>query len=410
VVGLLLTAAFLSYFDRLIVSVLKTTLKTEFRIDDAGYALLINVFTGCYAVAYLISGWLTDRIGPRRALTLFVGVWSMVGALCGIAKNFFQLAVLRALLGLFEPGFQPVSIRSGTVWAPPARKGLFLSMCGAGSLFGAIAAPPLVTYIALHYHWRLAFILPGIVGVALATVWWFTYRDPDAQDLPANVPGKGAAPPVPALSWGELWRHQGVWGIMLSRFFNEPVWAFCLFWLPGYLHESKGATFAQVGLLGWLPFVVGNLGGLGLSAISDAVANRGRERVHSRKLVMYVASAFGLLCIFIPGASLTGTLVLFCAITLLCISWLFMTTSLIAEVFPIGNVASIWGMAGAVGSVGAIIFNYLLGHAAHLVGLPTLVLIMGCFHPCAALILRLMVHPLRPVVKAPLLAHEPANV
>ena len=44
------------------------TLKTEFKIDDAGYAYLINVFQGCYAFMYPVAGWIVDRFGARRIM------------------------------------------------------------------------------------------------------------------------------------------------------------------------------------------------------------------------------------------------------------------------------------------------------------------------------------------------------
>lgn len=45
-----------SYVDRQVVSILKPILKDEFSLDDNGYALIINVFTICYALMYPVSG------------------------------------------------------------------------------------------------------------------------------------------------------------------------------------------------------------------------------------------------------------------------------------------------------------------------------------------------------------------
>ena len=52
ILALIFCAIVLNYFDRQIVSILKPTLKAEFRLDDAGYALLANIFTVCYACMY----------------------------------------------------------------------------------------------------------------------------------------------------------------------------------------------------------------------------------------------------------------------------------------------------------------------------------------------------------------------
>jgi len=66
ILALIFGAMVLNYIDRQIVSVLKPTLKTEFGIDDRGYATLINAFVFCYAASYMGAGWLVDRLNAKR--------------------------------------------------------------------------------------------------------------------------------------------------------------------------------------------------------------------------------------------------------------------------------------------------------------------------------------------------------
>jgi len=384
--ALIFGASFLNYFDRQTVSVLKTTLKDVFSMADTDYALLVNIFTGCYAAAYIASGWMVDRIGPKKALTVFAGLWSLVTIGCGLARNFWELALMRGLLGIAEPGLQPVSIRVASAWAPPGRKGLFMSLCGIGSSIGNVVAPPLIVWLLLHSGWRAAFILPGVVGLFIALVWWALYREP-VQAAPEQT-AAAPAPNPPAWRWGQLWRTKALWGIVLARLVSDPVWYFCLFWLPGYLQEQKGLTMQQLGLVGWLPFIAANLGGLSASVISDALAKGAADPLQGRKKLLFVVSVAGPLCVFVPGSTqLSMTLAMFCCIAIVCSCWLSTLAPIIAEIFPLGNVASVWGIAGAFGATGAMVFNYLLGHAATTIGLEKLFYIMGVLHPCAALLL-----------------------
>ena len=402
VVALLFAASFLNYFDRQTVSVLKTTLKAEFAMDDAAYALLVNVFTGCYATAYIASGWLVDRIGPRRALTWFVGIWSAATVACGFATGFVQLVVLRGVLGLAEPGNYPVSIRVATAWAPAHRRGLFMSLCGLGSSLGAVAAPPVIALLALRFHWQAAFVVPGVLGFLLAAAWWHFYRDP--APVPAAAAASDASaiapPPVsaPALPWRRLWQHPALWGIVLSRLLSDPVWYFCLFWLPGFLQEKRGASLSELGFVGWLPFLAANVGGIAMAAWSDRRARHAPDPLRARKRLLIALSLLGPVCLLVPHApGLPLTLALFCVIAVVCASWLATLAPIITEVFPLANVASVWGIAGAFGATGAIVFNHLIGHAAERIGLDTLFVVMGALHPCAALVLALLVrrkHPL----------------
>jgi ACS family hexuronate transporter-like MFS transporter len=394
VLALLLAASFLNYFDRQTVSILKTTLKRTYGINDAGYAFLLNLFTGCYAVAYLASGWVVDRIGPKKALPLFVGFWSAVTAGCGLARSFGQLAAMRALLGVAEPGFQPVSVRVGAIWAPPQRQGFFLSLCGAGSILGAIAAPPLIAFIALRWSWRYAFILPAILGLGIAAIWAIWYRDPPTEAKAES----GSDPTSRSFLWKELWSQPALWGLILSRVLGDPVWYYCLFWLPGYLQEAKGASLSQLGRLGWIPFLVGNIAGIGLTAWSDRLARRSANRIRARLRLLCLLSGIGGLFLLLPGAGPHGSVLIFCGVMVLACGWMYSLPAIIAEVFPLGNIASVWSIVGSLGAVAVVGFNWLVGQTDQTKGFPPTFIVMALLYPIGALLLcRLVRSKLHPV-------------
>jgi ACS family hexuronate transporter-like MFS transporter len=99
-------------------------------------------------------------------------------------------------------------------------------------------------------------------------------------------------------------------------------------------------------------------------------------------------SALGPLALVIPGAnSLALVIVAFCVIAVVCSAWLGSLGPIITEVFPLGNVASVWGIAGAFGAIGAIVFNYFVGHVTEAIGVDRLFIVMAVLHPLAALII-----------------------
>ena len=387
ILALLFAVSFFNYFDRQTVSVLKTTLKDVFAMNDADYAVVVNVFTGAYAFAYIVSGWIVDRLGPRRSLSIFVSMWSAVTVACGFAQSFWQLAGLRGLLGLAEPGLFPVTIRTATVWMADKGRGLFMALGTLGSSVATIVAVPIIAWLTVHFHWRLAFILPGVLGLGMAAVWWAAYREPSVPITDHHDHGHGAGEnPTqrPAWPWRALWHQRALWAILLGRLVSDPVWYFCVFWMPGYLQEAKGLSIAQLGFVGWIPFLAGNVGGLGFTALSDYCARR--YGLMGRKRLVIATAVLGPLCMLIPTSPIVTTLVLFCVIAVVCNCWLGSVAPIIAEAFPVGNVASVYGIAGAFGAGGAMIFNYIIGHAAQILSPGTLFIIMGCLHPCAAVI------------------------
>lgn len=393
--ALLFAASFLNYVDRSTVSILKETLKGVFAMDEDNYADLVNAFTLCYAVAYIISGWMVDKIGPKIALILFCGTWSIVTIGCGLAQTFTQLLILRALLGLAEPGLQPINIRVATAWAPKNRRGLFMSLCGVGSSVGNIAAGFIIVQITLAWSWHWAFFIPGAIGLIIAAVWWFNYRDP--EKLPETLAPDDKAPQtVKTLTWPQLWGTRALWGIVLTRLFSDPVWYFILFWLPGYLEKQQSVSFGKLGIVG-IPFAASFLGGIGMSMVSDRLAKtHKRDPLLGRKNLLYVVSIGGPLCILVPylNNNLFLTMLTFCLIAVVCSSWLSTLAPIIAEIFPIGNVASVWGIAGAFGAGGAFVFNKLLGKVDNPdfpLSLTQLFLIMGFLHLISALLLHILV-------------------
>src|SRR3546814_7209691 len=59
-----------------------------------------------------------------------------------------------------------------------------------------------------------------------------------------------------------LLRYRQSWGVILSRFFLDPVWWLFVSWLPIYLAETFGFDVKQIGLFAWVPFVGAMLGSL----------------------------------------------------------------------------------------------------------------------------------------------------
>jgi MFS transporter, ACS family, hexuronate transporter len=393
IVALLFAASFLNYLDRQTLSVLKPTIKAEMRLDDAGYAVLVNIFTFFYATAYIASGWIVDRFGVRLALTVFIALWSVASIGSGLMQTFAGFAICRALLGIAEPGQYPSTIRAMTLWLAPSRRGLGMSLAGAGGTIGAVVAVPLIAWLATLFSWHAAFIIPGVAGLVLAGVWWMSYREPAIAVAPGVQGTVSLEPPLP---WRKLWSRKSLWGIVLARFISDPVWYFCLFWMPGFFQERLGLSLGQLGFVGWIPFLAANLGGLAAAALSDRLGKRWRDPLRARRSILITVAVLGPLAMTVPHLpGLAMPLAALSLVGIVCLTWLFILGPLVSDVFPAGNVASVWSIAGAFGATGAILFNHFIGHVSSTLGSDRLFHVMGFLHPIAALIVFLFVRRVR---------------
>lgn len=295
------------------------------------------------------------------------------------------------MLGVAEPTAFPSQLRVVTVWFPGTLRATANSICVAGTSIGAIIAPPLIAWLTLKFGWHMAFVVPGVLGLMVAVLWWFIYRDPPAE-LTREINAAEAREDGVCFTWAEIWRTRSLWGILLCRFITDPIWYFCLFWLPGYLQENSGLTLAQIGMVGWIPFLAADLGAIGSSAASDWMVKRGMKPLRARKLMLTSLAVFAPLCVLTPHLTHPAiTLLIFSIVGIVCLSWLFTMGVLVAEAFPAPNVGSVWGIAGASGAVGAILFNSFVGQALQTLGTERIFLVMAFLHPLATIILWTMI-------------------
>jgi len=392
IISVIFLAIVFNYFDRQIVSILKPMLKEEFSLGDDGYALVLNVFTIFYALMYPVAGWLVDKFGERRVMLGGIIGWSVACLGGGISRTFSSFLFFRGLLGAAEPTNFPAQIKVVAVWFSGKLRATANSLCVAGSSIGAIIAPPLVAWLAMQFNFHMVFIVAGVVGLIIALLWFLIYTEPPAevrQEVERENPVKDSGR---SFTWGQLWTTKSLWGILIIRFVSDPVWYFCLFWLPGYLQEESGLTLAQIGMFGWIPFLVADLGAIGTAAWSDRMVRNGKEPLLARKIMLTSVAVLAPLCCLTTYVSNPFlTILIFALVAVACLSWLFTLSVVIAEAFPVKNVASVLGIAGGFGALGAVLFNYFVGQMMGSVGAGTIFIAMAFMHPIAVLVLWTMI-------------------
>lgn len=398
IIAVIFLAIVFNYYDRQIVSILKPMLKEEYSLGDDGYALVLNVFTVFYAFMYPVSGWLVDKLGERKVMLGGIIGWSIACLGGGFSRTFGSFLFFRGLLGAAEPTNFPAQLKVVTVWFSGKLRATANSLCVAGSSVGAIIAPPMVAFLAMKYDFHTVFIIAGIIGLVIALLWFVIYTEPPAGYLQeANSKELGVESSDISFTWAQLWGRKSLWGILLIRFVSDPVWYFCLFWLPGFLQEESGLTLAQIGMFGWIPFLVADIGAIGTAAWSDHMVRKGKEPLLARKIMLSSVAVLAPLCCLTSYVSNPFiTILIFALVAVACLSWLFTLSVVIAEAFPVKNVASVLGIAGGFGALGAVIFNYFVGQLMGSVGAGSIFIAMALMHPIAVFVLWTMVKKEKP--------------
>ena len=79
---------------------------------------MLGAFSIAYAIFEIPTGFMGDRIGPRRTITRIVMWWSVFTVLTGYARTFWHLIATRFLFGAGEAGAYPNASIAIARWFP----------------------------------------------------------------------------------------------------------------------------------------------------------------------------------------------------------------------------------------------------------------------------------------------------
>jgi MFS transporter, ACS family, aldohexuronate transporter len=400
--ALLFFSTVINYLDRQALSILATTIQADLGMSDLEYARVVQVFLFAYAAAYVMAGRVTDWLGARVALLLFVGWWSLANIATGFVRSAFELGAARFALGLGEPGNYTVGTKVVSEQFPAPQRGLALGLYTAGAMIGATLAPPLIGGIALTYGWRSAFWITGVAGLLWMIAWYLVYPRPARQTATAVTAAATAeavatpaldtpAAPAPAVSmkgvWGRLARDRTVWALVASRAVADPVWYFYLFWFPKYLGDARGMSLAAIASLAWIVYVAADIGSVGGGLISGRLVKRGMSPVRARLATMIGAACLapvGMLVALHPPIPLL--LALACVVTFAHLTYQINLTAMTVDLFPSRYIASVAGLVGCGSALGGMVSAQVVGHLVADGNFDRAFVLMAFLHPIAVLL------------------------
>jgi MFS transporter, ACS family, hexuronate transporter len=369
--SLVFFATTINYLDRAVISLLKSTLTTELKWDDADYTNVEIAFKVSYAIGLLLAGRFIDKVGTKKGYAWATGLWSIAAVLHAAAKSVFGFSVARAALGVTEAGNFPAAIKTVAEWFPRKERALATGLFNSGANIGAILAPLSVPFIAAAYGWQWAFIATGILGFVWLYFWNKHYYKPSehpklsAAELAyinsdSDAIAEGDALNTKSFSWAALLKYKQTWAFAIGKLLTDPIWWFYLFWLPDFLesqYQIKGTaialpvaavyTMSAVGSVfgGWLPmFLIKN--------------NWPVFKARKSSMLLY---AFLVLPILF--AQVLGGMNMWLAVFVIGIAaaahqaWSANIFTTVSDMFPKRAVGSVTGIGGMFGAIGGILLS-----------------------------------------------------
>jgi MFS family permease len=326
VVIVLMVIYTLSFIDRQILAFLVDPIRKDLAISDTAMGLLGGfAFALFYTLLGLPIGWLADRKSRRGLIAVGVVFWSLMTAVCSMARSFGTLFAARIGVGVGEATLTPAAFSLIADYFPRERVARALSVYSMGILIGSGLAsivggaivqavrgmPALdVPVLGVMAPWRLTFLIVGIPGLMIALLL-LTVREPVRRNLLRDTAGNPAQLTVREVA-AQIGQRAGTllligFGLACQSLCNYGV----AFWAPAFFARIHGWEPGETGLMLGVTTIAGGCSGLFAGGVlCDRWIARGMRDAPVRICMIGVlcAGASLLAAFSVHSAALTATL------------------------------------------------------------------------------------------------------
>jgi MFS family permease len=261
--GLLLVVMVVNHVDRNILNSLIGPIKGEFGVSDT----LIGFLTGpVFAIFYTLAGiplaFLADRTSRKWVLVAGLALWSLMTAVQGQVRAFWQLTTARLLVGVGEATCAPSSHAILSDYFPPERRASALGIFSLGGHIGMLIGFAFGGYAVDTLGWRTAFVVVGLPGLLLATLVAATLREPLRVRAESSSFGETLRTMVRKPTFRQ--------STLAASLYTASAYGFNV-WGQSFLIRVHGLSAAQAGL--WFGVATG-LTGIAGTIVAGRISDR----------------------------------------------------------------------------------------------------------------------------------------
>lgn len=260
-----------SFLDRMVMSVSLPFIGRDLNLDPAEQGLIVSAFFIGYAAFQIPGGFLSDRFGARKVMTVAITWWSIFTSITGLVFSLPLMLLVRFLFGVGEGCFPTASWKMISTYFPSKERGRATAIQSSVNTLGPALAVIVAAGIIAAFGWHMVFIILGIPGLVIAAlIYYFCQDNPkdnpritkeDLEELHQdnlrnNVKIDEVIPFSKIVNQSILWKMAATWFL-----FDITFWGFST-WLPSYLMTIRGFSLEKTGILAAIPFLCGTVGTL----------------------------------------------------------------------------------------------------------------------------------------------------
>ena len=245
-------------FDRAVLAVSLDRIREEFGLSDAEVGLLPLAVVFITGILSLPAGNLADRVDRTKILAYGSIIWAGAGLLAAGSRNFVQLFLTRALLGVGQGSINPTHASLLSDYYPVSMRGRVLGYHRAANPLGQVIGAVVGGGIVAALGWRWGFVAAALPGLVFG-MWALTLREPKRGE--ADLDAAREANPLlaeflaePQDAWGFRQSLGTIFGIATLRrlIYANAAFGFTLigivFWFPSLFERRYDFTTQEAGI------------------------------------------------------------------------------------------------------------------------------------------------------------------
>jgi MFS family permease len=267
------------------VSTAAAVFQPELHLSNTQVGLIFSAFAYPYLVFQVFGGWIADRFGARRTLTMCAVLWSTATVLMGLTSSLAGMLLGRVLLGVGVSAL-PVATRAMSNWMAAERRGFAQGVTHAFARLGNTITPPLVAWLILLTNWRGSFVIIGSISFLWAIAWAIYFRDDPAEHPEITREDLERLPKKRVKTAARV-----PFGRLGARMFPVTVVYFCygwtlwffLAWIPSYFLHSYNLKLSSSAFFAAGVFLAGTFGDFLGGVVSDRIYEKTRSSTKARR-------------------------------------------------------------------------------------------------------------------------------
>jgi predicted MFS family arabinose efflux permease len=177
-------AGFVVMADNWVVSPILPAIANALKISPIRAGLLITAYMLPFGLFQLLFGPLSDRYGKRQVITFSMTFFTIGTGLCAFGLGLFDLALYRAITGIFAASVMPISLALIGDVVPMARRQQAIGTFMGIGFLGQGLSMALGGSIAYFVNWRGVFITYAILSVISTTLLFIVGRKVSSKRNP----------------------------------------------------------------------------------------------------------------------------------------------------------------------------------------------------------------------------------